>query len=497
MPGRPGRDRRRGWRKAILLVVLLAILAAAAYTVWFFLRNKTLPLPRLTDANVSILPPPQFLYNISGTGKDSLGRPLGVAVSPDGRIYVSDLTMHRISVFTSDGRFLFDFQKIADGKQKALMSPVHIAFDNKGELWVNDRVLASTYIFSAEGKYLRKFTPKDTNISKLWSPLAITFDKNGRTYFSDVGQEPKHRILVFDAAGNKTAEWGKTSQVTLSTDKPGEFYFPNGIAVAPSGTIFIADGNNRRVQVFDKDGKFQKIVQTSGVPRGIWVDGKNSRLFVTDALAHQVDIFDLKGEKLVTFGSGGSGPGQFQYPNDIALDSAGKIYVADRENHQVQVWGWPQPVVRVPGMAEAQRWAWCLTPLLLLPLLLLLRKREFAVTEDFVDSMASSGDTQAMEHKRVRWVTPLETHGRLAGRVEDGVDLGTLIEGTEHSESDARDIADRMGVELPTAILLAVASRSKRLATEDAEVRKLALLLGLDVYDKAEFLERYGKTDKA
>ena len=96
-----------------------------------------------------------------------------------------------------------------------------------------------------------------------------------------------------------------------------------------------------------RKGEFQSFIDTSGVPRGIAIDAEE-RLYVADALAHTIDVYDLKGRSLTQFGSRGFGPGQFNYPNDIALDKGGRIYITDRENNQVQVWGWPVAQLAAP-----------------------------------------------------------------------------------------------------------------------------------------------------
>jgi hypothetical protein len=281
--------------------------------------------------------------------------------------------------------------------------------------------------------------------------------------------------------------------VRQGSQSPGGFFFPNGVAVSKAGLVFVADGNNRRVQVFDTSGVFKYFIATSGIPRGIFIDEKNQRIVVSDGLAHQADIYTFKGEKLVSFGAGGSGPGQFQFPNDVTMDDAGRIYIADRENSQVQVWGWPEAAITIPFEQLAQRWPWCLTPLLLLPLLWLRRKREFVVTADFVDAMVQGDDVAAMDSPRLRWVVPVTEHEQYVGRVESDVDLGQLILAETHSDTDAQNMRDSMRVDMPTAILLVMSQRAKHLATEDVELRRLALLTGIDVCDREEFLERFAK----
>ena len=112
-----------------------------------------------------------------------------------------------------------------------------MAFNAKGELYVADRVLDAVYVFDTNGKYLRKFRP-DGRAEALqgWSPLAVTFGPDGRLYLSDVRDTTKHRMLVFDPTGDEAAAVGQDARRSSSAgEKPGDFYFPNGIAVASDG----------------------------------------------------------------------------------------------------------------------------------------------------------------------------------------------------------------------------------------------------------------------
>lgn len=481
------RERRR---KLILLFLLLALLAALSYSVYYFALNRRLPIPGIAPSEEAIVPP-SYLFSITGSGANRLLNPVGVTLGRDGRVYVVDFDRRRISVFTGNGRFLFAFNKITDGANTELGNPVHLITDKVGNIWASDRRLKAIYIFSPGGKYLRKFLPNG-KADFAWSPLALTFDADGGLKVTDVGDTANHRVLYLDATGTVTAQFGKTVQVNNPEESPGTFYFPNGLAIAKNGDVYVSDGDNRRVQVFDKAGEFKQFVATSGVPRGTAIDGE-SRLYVVDALAHQVDIYNLKGELLTKFGEQGFGPGQFNYPNDVAVRGA-RIYVTDRQNNQVQVWGWPSgalPPLRPPSTPLG--WLLCLSPLLLLPLLLLLRRRRFAVTEDFVNAMVAAGEASMLAERRFRFVVPESEYPRYEGRMEDGIDLGAVILGERHSASDAKAIQNKLEVPEETAVLLAVAQRTKGLCTEDENLRKLAVILEIAALDREEFVERFGK----
>jgi DNA-binding beta-propeller fold protein YncE len=483
------RERRR---RIILLTLLLLLLALLGYTAYYFAMNRTLPGLRIAPAGSDYIQPPRFLYAIAGKDATSLVRPVGLGVAPDGRVYVVDFGHRRISVFTNAGRYLFSFDTTADGK---LMNAVHLAIKGN-EVWVTDRYRHALYVFDLSGKYLRKFEPKNETLS--WTPLAFSFDTSGALRATDVGDTKLHRLIYFSADGSRTVTIGSTAQINFPHDKPGSFLFPNGVAVAPNGDVFVSDGDNRRVQVFNSQGVFQRFIDTSGVPRGIALDSQQ-RLYVADALAHVIAVYDSKGRVLTQFGERGFGPGQFNYPNDIAIDAGGRIYITDRENNQVQVWGWP--VAEIPAIttpSSPRGWltaALCCAPLLLIPFLLLARRKtRIVVTPAFVADLERVGEIQAVSQKpRLRLIAPLEDRPLYEGREVDGIVLTDLLTFEEYSESDARAIVDRLRIAERPAMLLAMAARAKALGTDDHDLRLLALLAETRTVDLAEFREIYLK----
>lgn len=478
------RERRR--RKLIILALLLLLLAGLGYTAYYFRANKRLP-SLMGPSPGEIVQPPAYLFSITGEGAERLEQPLGVAYS-GGRVYAVDFDARVVRVFDREGRHLFKFNEIEGG---TLRNPVHMAIDRQGQVWVTDRRLRGIYVFDRDGGFVRKFVP-DGDADRAWTPLAVGFDDAGRILVTDVGESEQHQVEVFEPDGKRIVVFGRTKQVLSDQDDPGAFFFPNGVA-GVGGEVFVSDGDNRRVQVFDLKGKFLRFVATSGVPRGIAVDAEG-RLYVADALAHQVDIYSLKGERIVRFGEQGFGPGQFRFPNDIALDDTGRIYITDRQNDQIQVWGWP--VAEIPQIVRprtAWQWALCLSPLLLLLWPLLRRRVRFVLTPDFVEAMDARGLVPEMDAPRLVWLAPEDEHGSYVGRVVDGVDLGDLIRPEAHSASDAANLRERLEIDERTAALLALARRAKRLCTTDVEVRKLAALIGVDVYDAEAFERRFAR----
>ncbi len=489
------KERNARIRKAVLLVLLLLLLLLLVWTTFSYLSNGRVVIPLLTNESEEVLPP-EYLYSIAGpNGPDALRQPIGVAVSPANKVYVVDNSSAKIRVYDTDGRYRFSFNELRSGDATSLVEPGRVAVSPTGQVWVTDRRLRAVFVFDAEGNFVRQFEPPE-DVAASWAPIWVSFDAEGNVYVADVGRSELHRVLVFNQQGQEKRQWGKTTQVGRATEAPGDFYYPNGVVVAKNGDIFVSDSNNRRVQVFDKAALFKYFIATAGTPRGMVIDPQN-RLYVVDAFAHAVDIYNLKGTRITGFGGNGVEPGKFQYPTDVALDSRGRIFVSDRENNQVQVWGWPKAEVVPPVTPpkNPEQWAICLLPLLLLPLLLLRRWRKFVVTKDFMVAMAEVDRMDLVTDRRFKWLVPIANMSQYEGLVLGGVDLERLVEPTAHSESDVAELVEQTGVDHDTAVLLVMSRRTRRLASEAPELRFAARAMGVDATDHEEFIERYSSSE--
>ena len=131
---------------------------------------------------------------------------------------------------------------------------------------------------------------------------------------------------------------------------PGQLSFPNGIVVDAQGNIEVSDSNHGRLVVFGQYGKLLSTISQGvgegdlGLPRGAAVDDAG-RLFVSDTSDHQIRVYSIDKAKATpaytgSFGDEGQTDGTFEYPNGVATDKRAHIYVTDRENNRVQVWGY-------------------------------------------------------------------------------------------------------------------------------------------------------------
>ena len=318
-------------KKIAALVSLLVILALLF--VWYLMNRK--PLTELPGLGGTTMP--HYQSSIYGSTK-----PIGVAVTASGdRVYVTSSDGDRLTkAFDRAGKPVGTLKPPKSTGAGHL--PMYVAINPTTQnVYVSDRQTASIYVYDANGKYLSTFVPKG-NLGGKYAPLGLAFASDGTLYVTDVrGSDAKtHRVLVFGADGT----------LLKSLGTPGQLNFPNGIAVDARGNVDVADSNNGRLVIFSPDGKTLATISPGvgegdlGMPRGVAVDD-SGKLLVADTADHMVRIYTTDKSKptptyIGSFGNEGQLDGTFEYPNGVATDKRAHVYITDRENNRVQVWGY-------------------------------------------------------------------------------------------------------------------------------------------------------------
>jgi len=169
------------------------------------------------------------------------------------------------------------------------------------------------------------------------APSDVAVSKDGRIYVVD---GVNNAIKVFDYNGRLQSTFGEEG-----SDK-AKFRYPLGIDIPPSGKVFIADSGNHRVQVFSPAGQYEAELNVPdnngrpGDPTDVAVDEAANRCYVVDNDNHRILVYDLKTFKMIDiFGQPGTGNRQFRYPFLIAQDKDKDkdLYIVDVINTRVQV----------------------------------------------------------------------------------------------------------------------------------------------------------------
>jgi len=274
-------------------------------------------------------------FGTRGRGSSQFVEPRGIAFGPNGEFYVADTKNARIQKFSADGRFLLSWGQPGKnpGEFEAGWSgPAGVAVGPDGSVYVADTWNNRIQKFTSDGKFVRMWGGATSNF---FGPRALATDPEGNVYVVDTGNK---RVQKFDKDGNFIRQWGTAGAL------PQEFNEPVGIAIGTDGLVYIADTGNQRIQILDRDGKFQRQIQllawdtsdTVGIEPYLALD-RVGRIYVTDSVSGVVLQISPDGKKVVTWGMQGSGPGQFEKPLGIAVSPADEIYVTDRSLCRVSI----------------------------------------------------------------------------------------------------------------------------------------------------------------
>jgi sugar lactone lactonase YvrE len=163
------------------------------------------------------------------------------------------------------------------------------------------------------------------------TPYALCTDNQSRLFVADSNAQFVH---VFDLNSRVYQQWKPPEGVVLTQ--------PVGIAWDPNNQrLYVSDSVGGRICIFDARGLMTGMIGSTYVSRpcGLAFDANSRRLFVADTGFHQVIVIDDQGQPVARLGTRGTALGQFNYPTNLALDSAGNLFVSDSLNFRIQQFG--------------------------------------------------------------------------------------------------------------------------------------------------------------
>ncbi len=287
--------------------------------------------------------PANALVGTLGTEPGQFQRPRDVAVAPDGTLYVADTENHRIQHLTSNGLVLQmwgAFGDVAVGNAPAgtFNQPWGIAVGPDGSVYVADTWNHRIQKFDPQGNIIRMwgYFGQAEAPEAFWGPRDIAVDASGQVYITDTGNK---RVVVFSADGEFIAQFGEVGMGLGQLDEPV------GIAVDLDGLVYVADTWNQRIQVFQPDEENQYF-QVRSWDLLAWygqsLDNKPylaiddmGNLYITDPEGYRVLQYTRTGEPVRSWGDFGTGTSQFGLPVGIAIDPEGMVWVVDANNNRV------------------------------------------------------------------------------------------------------------------------------------------------------------------
>ena len=270
-----------------------------------------------------------------------LDAPRDIAVATDGTFYVADSGNNRILHLDQEGKLLdawgeygaSDNANAIEAPPGTFNEPWGVAVGPDGSVYVADTWNNRIQKFTAEGDYITmwgEFGGGETNYD-FWGPRGIAVDDEGRVYVTDTGNK---RVVIFDSEGNDLGSFGGAGMGV------GQFDEPVGIEVDDLGRIYIADTWNMRIQVMIPDG--DSLTYSTNITWDVeaWygdsLDNKPFltvdnlyRVYVADPSTGRILIFDDQGNFLKGFGDRGSGSDQIGLVGGLGIDQTGQLWVSD------------------------------------------------------------------------------------------------------------------------------------------------------------------------
>ena len=265
-------------------------------------------------------------WGSAGSAPGQFANPGDLQIAPSGNLVVSDTDNRRIQVFAPDGNLVSIIGAPGSGPG-AFSRPSGIAIQNDGTMYAFDNGTGRVVVFDAAGTYVREFLP----------PL---------DFYAGVALDPSQTSLyLVDYQGSIIDHVSTAGTVIGRYSGPGagdgQLQRPQGIAVSPSGGVYVADRDNNRVEVFDVNGgflsKFGSLGSGPGQLSGPWDVAvmPDQSILVTDANNFRLQHFDASGNFLASYDQVPASPNPDFRPIAVTAAPNGDIYMTDNTTHRI------------------------------------------------------------------------------------------------------------------------------------------------------------------
>ena len=279
-------------------------------------------------------------------------------------MYVADQVNNRIRKITTSGvvsTLAGSSQGYADGTGTSAQfdNPFGVAVDGAGNVYVADynnhsirKITTSGVVSTLAGSGTSGYADGTGTSAQFNSPIGVAVDGAGNVYVAD---ENNHRIRKITTSGVVSTLAGSTSGYTDGTGTSAQFKYPNGVAVDGAGNVYVADLSNHRIRKITASGVVSTLAGSASgyadgtgtsaqfsYPTGVAVDGAGN-VYVADRNNHGIRKITASGVVSTLAGGGKAGytdgtgtSAKFKYPSGVAVDGAGNVYVGDYFNHRIR-----------------------------------------------------------------------------------------------------------------------------------------------------------------
>lgn len=261
--------------------------------------------------------------------------PEALAAAPDGTVYVADSGAGTVDRLSPAGRILSSWRVpgFVPGQYSYPTGyPVGVAVDSHGALYVTDTYRDLVLKLSPSGQVQARWGGPGSGPGKFDVPLGIAVDHSGTVY---VGDRNNHRVQKFSSAGAPLPAWG------AAPPRASHFRSPVALVADRASHVYILEeANPPRVQELSPQGlPIREVILHAGRQSvslsGLAIDEAGD-IYGADRVHNRVAMFGARGELRATWGTAGTGAGQFHDPTDVAVAPSGTVYVADSDNNRIQ-----------------------------------------------------------------------------------------------------------------------------------------------------------------
>ncbi len=271
-------------------------------------------------------------FGQKGSGEGQFHQPGGIAVGPLGMVYVADTGNDRVQKFDLKGNYHSEVGGFG-WEDARFNEPVGLATPRGLKIYVADSRNDRIQIFGPHLQLLAVVGGRDVEGPHPLASLGgIAVSLDGEIFVSDTDADQIIQISSYSTTDRTFGGYGYGS---------GKLRRPLGITVGEKGDVYVSDGENGRVAIFDAFGSFKWSLGDGSLsePSGLCL-GPKQTLFVADTGHHRIIVYDLKNKTFVDrFGGprAGADPDAFNQPRGVAMGPNDVLYVLDSGNSRVQM----------------------------------------------------------------------------------------------------------------------------------------------------------------